>query len=72
MNLGGRTLVGNVLDGSTTKTKSRSDGVFCNESMDATHLCEFHQMEGLVTNYNLSLGDLIGMIETFFRKIGIT
>ena len=72
MNLGGRTLVGNVLDGSTTKTKSRSDGVFCNESMDATHLCEFHQVEGLVADYNLSLDDLIGMIKTFFRKIGIT
>jgi len=48
------------------------DRVFRNESMDATHLCEFHQVEGLVADYNLSLGDLIGTIETFFRKIGIT
>ena len=37
-----------------------------------THLCEFHQVEGLVADYNLSLGDLIGTIETFFNKIGIT
>lgn len=48
------------------------DRVFRNESMDATHLCEFHQVEGLVADRNLSLGDLIGTIETFFRKIGIT
>lgn len=48
------------------------DRVFRNETMDATHLCEFHQVEGLVADYNLSLGDLIGTIETFFTKIGIT
>lgn len=47
------------------------DRVFRNETMDATHLCEFHQVEGLVADYNLSLGDLIGTIETFFKKIGI-
>lgn len=48
------------------------DRVFRNESMDATHLCEFHQVEGLVADYDLSLGDLIGTIETFFKAIGIT
>jgi phenylalanyl-tRNA synthetase alpha chain len=48
------------------------DRVFRNETMDATHLCEFHQVEGLVADYNLSLGDLLGTIETFFKKIGIT
>jgi phenylalanyl-tRNA synthetase alpha chain len=48
------------------------DRVFRNETMDATHLCEFHQVEGLVADYDLSLGDLIGTIETFFNKIGIT
>uniref|UniRef100_A0A7S1TPU5 phenylalanine--tRNA ligase n=1 Tax=Phaeomonas parva TaxID=124430 RepID=A0A7S1TPU5_9STRA len=48
------------------------DRVFRNETMDATHLCEFHQVEGLVADYNLSLGDLIGTIRTFFAKIGIT
>jgi len=47
------------------------DRVFRNESMDATHLCEFHQVEGLVADYDLSLGDLIGTIQTFFHKIGI-
>ena len=48
------------------------DRVFRNETMDATHLCEFHQVEGLVADYDLSLGDIIGTIETFFNKIGIT
>mmetsp|Transcript_5002 Transcript_5002/g.7591 ORF Transcript_5002/g.7591 Transcript_5002/m.7591 type:complete len:562 (-) Transcript_5002:285-1970(-) len=48
------------------------DRVFRNENMDATHLCEFHQVEGLVADYNLSLGDLIGIIKTFFENIGIT
>ena len=40
--------------------------------MDATHLCEFHQVEGLVADRNLTLGNLIGTIKTFFEKIGIT
>ena len=48
------------------------DRVFRNETMDSTHLCEFHQVEGLVADYDLSLGDLIGTIETFFNKVGIT
>lgn len=48
------------------------DRVFRNEAMDATHLCEFHQVEGLVADYNLNLGNLIGTIKTFFEKIGIT
>ena len=29
------------------------DRVFRNETMDATHLCEFHQVEGVVLDYNL-------------------
>jgi phenylalanyl-tRNA synthetase alpha chain len=47
------------------------DRVFRNETMDATHLCEFHQVEGLVADYDLSLGDLIGTIKQFFIEIGI-
>lgn len=46
------------------------DRVFRNETLDATHLAEFHQVEGLIADRNLSLGDLIGVIETFFRRIG--
>jgi phenylalanyl-tRNA synthetase alpha chain len=47
------------------------DRVFRNEAMDRTHLAEFHQVEGLVADYDLSLGDLIGVIKQFFREIGI-
>ena len=40
--------------------------------MDATHLAEFHQVEFFVADYNLTLGHLISLLETFFHKIGIT
>ena len=48
------------------------DKVFRNETVDATHLAEFHQIEGLIADYNLTLGDLIGMLQEFFRKLGMT
>jgi len=48
------------------------DRVFRNETLDATHLAEFHQVEGVVADYNLSLGDLLGVFTEFFRRIGIT
>ena len=47
------------------------DRVFRNETLDATHLAEFHQIEGVVADYNLTLGDLIGIINEFFKKLGI-
>ncbi|XP_047363765.1 phenylalanine--tRNA ligase alpha subunit isoform X2 [Vespa velutina] len=48
------------------------DRVFRNETLDATHLAEFHQIEGVIANYNLTLGHLIGMLYEFFKKLGIT
>jgi phenylalanyl-tRNA synthetase alpha chain len=48
------------------------DRVFRNETLDATHLAEFHQIEGVVADYNLTLGDLIGTITQFFHKWGLT
>ncbi len=48
------------------------DRVFRNEAVDATHLAEFHQVEGVVADRNLTLGDLIGFMEVFFAKMGIT
>ena len=48
------------------------DRVFRNETLDRTHLCEFHQIEGVLADYNLGLGHLIGTIEDFFLKFGIT
>ena len=38
------------------------DRVFRNEAVDATHLAEFHQVEGVVADYGLTLADLIGMV----------
>ncbi|XP_045483138.1 phenylalanine--tRNA ligase alpha subunit [Harmonia axyridis] len=48
------------------------DRVFRNETLDATHLAEFHQVEGVIADYNLNLGNLIGVISEFFKKLNIT
>ncbi|AFZ81287.1 phenylalanine-tRNA synthetase, putative [Theileria equi strain WA] len=48
------------------------DKVFRNEASDSTHLSEFHQVEGLVVGYDLGLGHLMGVLETFYKSIGIT
>ncbi|ANB13145.1 phenylalanine--tRNA ligase subunit alpha [Sugiyamaella lignohabitans] len=47
------------------------DKVFRNEAVDATHLAEFHQVEGVIADYNLTLGDLIGFMERYFSKMGV-
>lgn len=47
------------------------DKVFRNETLDATHLAEFHQIEGVIADKNLSLGELIGVFKTFFSKLGM-
>ncbi|KAF7301793.1 Phenylalanine-tRNA ligase [Mycena indigotica] len=47
------------------------DRVFRNETTDATHLAEFHQVEGVVADRNLTLADLIGFMKVFFSKMGI-
>ncbi|XP_051827597.1 phenylalanine--tRNA ligase alpha subunit [Antechinus flavipes] len=48
------------------------DRVFRNETLDATHLAEFHQIEGVVADYGLTLGHLMGILKEFFTKLGIT
>lgn len=48
------------------------DRVFRNEAVDATHLAEFHQVEGVLADYNITLGDLINFMEEFFAKMGVT
>merc|ERR1719252_10420 len=48
------------------------DRVFRNETLDATHLAEFHQVEGFVADRNIGLGHLIGVLKEFFRRLGIT
>jgi len=47
------------------------DRVFRNETVDITHLAEFHQVEGVIADYGLTLGGLIGFMKEFFRKMGI-
>lgn len=47
------------------------DRVFRNEAIDATHLAEFHQVEGVIADFGLALGGLIGFMEVFFSKMGI-
>ncbi|KAK4467993.1 hypothetical protein MN116_008174 [Schistosoma mekongi] len=48
------------------------DRVFRNENLDATHLAEFHQVEGLVADFGLSLANLKAVIRTFYSKLGLT
>merc|ERR1712194_768665 len=48
------------------------DRVFRNETVDATHLAEFHQAEGFVADRGLTLGHLIGTFREFFRQLGMT
>merc|ERR1719387_406924 len=48
------------------------DRVFRNETLDATHLAEFHQVEGLVADRNIGLGHLIAVIKEFFKRMGMT
>jgi phenylalanyl-tRNA synthetase alpha chain len=38
------------------------DRVFRNESLDATHLAEFHQIEGFIVDKNIGLSHLIGTL----------
>lgn len=38
------------------------DRVFRNETLDNTHLAEFHQVEGFVIDRNLGLNHLIGVL----------
>lgn len=47
------------------------DRVFRNETLDATHLAEFHQVEGFIIGKDLSLADLMRTITTFFEKLGM-
>ncbi|HLP79025.1 MAG TPA: phenylalanine--tRNA ligase subunit alpha [Acidobacteriota bacterium] len=46
------------------------DRVFRNEAIDATHLPEFHQVEGFVMAEGLTLADLLGFIKEFYAKLG--
>ena len=42
--------------------------VYRSDSVDATHSPVFHQIEGLVVDKNISMGDLKGTLEMFAKK----
>jgi len=41
--------------------------MYRNEAMDATHLAEFFQVEGVVADYDITLGNLVGMSYLLLR-----
>ncbi|MBP5426496.1 MAG: phenylalanine--tRNA ligase subunit alpha [Clostridiales bacterium] len=43
--------------------------VYRSDEVDATHSPIFHQIEGLVVDKNVTMGDLIGTIEVFAKKL---
>lgn len=46
------------------------DKVFRNENLDSKHLFEFHQYEGIVTDKNVTLRHLIGILSSFYKELG--
>ncbi|KAF5448819.1 hypothetical protein F2P56_029318 [Juglans regia] len=56
----------------TPKRYFSIDRVFRNEAVDRTHLAEFHQIEGLICDRGLTLGDLIGVLHDFFSRLGMS
>jgi phenylalanyl-tRNA synthetase alpha chain len=64
-----RTLAQNLPIPSKTFSIGR---VFRNEAIDATHLAEFYQVDGLVMGEGLSLRHLMGIITEFYARLGLT
>ena len=46
--------------------------VFRNEKVSYKHLAEFNQVEGIVVGKDVTLRDLMGLQQEFYRKIGLT
>jgi phenylalanyl-tRNA synthetase alpha chain len=46
------------------------DRVFRKEELDRTHLPEFHQVEGIVMEPDAHFGQLVGLLTTFYEKLG--
>ncbi len=46
--------------------------VYRNDTLDPTHLLEFFQIEGWVMADSLSVRDLMGTFEEFYRQFGVT
>lgn len=58
-----------TLQGKTGKFFS-IDKVFRNETVDRTHLAEFHQIEGVVIGELLSVRTLVGYLTRFYERLG--
>jgi len=46
------------------------DRVYRRETIDPTHLPEFDQLEGIVMDKGVSFSNLLGLLATFYRKMG--
>jgi phenylalanyl-tRNA synthetase alpha chain len=46
------------------------DRVYRRETIDATHLPEFYQLEGIVMDKGVTFSNLLGLLATFYRKMG--
>jgi phenylalanyl-tRNA synthetase alpha chain len=47
------------------------DRVYRNEKLDYKHLAEFHQIEGIIMDRNVTLRDLMGTLKEFYKKLGL-
>ncbi|OIR58301.1 MAG: phenylalanyl-tRNA synthetase alpha subunit [Amphiamblys sp. WSBS2006] len=47
------------------------DRVFRNETLDATHLAEFFQVEGVIVDRNIGVAELISVLSSFFGRLGM-
>ena len=47
------------------------DRVYRNEKVDYKHLAEFHQIEGIIMDRDVTLQDLMGTLAEFYRKLGL-
>lgn len=64
-----RTMLRAVREGSGPPIYSVSPGrVYRRDTADATHLPVFHQIEGLVIDRGITMGDLAGTIEAFVKE----
>jgi phenylalanyl-tRNA synthetase alpha chain len=46
------------------------DRVYRRETIDATHLPEFYQLEGIVMDKTVTFSNLLGLLATFYKKMG--
>ncbi|MEM2773722.1 MAG: phenylalanine--tRNA ligase subunit alpha [Nitrososphaerota archaeon] len=47
------------------------DRIYRNEKVDWKHLAEFHQIEGIIMDRNVSFRDLLGVIKEFYSRLGL-